>query len=258
MHRLMFAFVALAGVFLANCAQAPEQRAPLVLAAASLQESLSEAADAWAALGHPRPTLSFAASSALARQAIDGGPADIFISADEDWMDAVERAGRLAPETRRSFLGNSLVLVAPADSGAAVDLRRPATLLRALGDGRIAMADPEAVPAGRYGKAALVSLGLWQTAATRLARGENVRSALALVERGEAPLGIVYATDARASDAVRVLARFPPEAHPPIRYPAALLADAPAPDASGFLAFLLSPGGRAIFARHGFETEGLR
>lgn len=247
----------LAGLLaLAGCGQRQEAPgAPLVLAAASLQEAMTEAADAWAAKGHARPTVSFAASSALARQIIADAPADLFVSADQEWMDAVERAGKLRTGTRRPFLGNRLVLITPVAMP-----HRPAETIRSalarLGERRLAMADPDAVPAGRYGKAALTSLGLWTGMEHRIARAENVRAALALVERADAPYGIVYETDARASTRVRVVAAFPPDSHPPIVYPVALLASSAAPDARGFLDFLLSAEGRAIFARHGFTEPG--
>ncbi len=225
---------------------------PLVLAAASLQESLTAAADAWSAKGHAKPRLSFAASSALARQIGAGAPADLFISADEEWMDDVAARGLIVPATRRDFLANRLVLVAPAASAARLTIRPRFPLAAALGKGRLAMADPDAVPAGRYGKAALTSLGVWPSVADRIARAENVRAALALVERGEAPLGIVYATDARASRGVRVVGTFPAASHAPITYPIARLKTATSDDAEGFRAFLVSRAGKAIFARYGF------
>ncbi|HTU13398.1 MAG TPA: molybdate ABC transporter substrate-binding protein [Allosphingosinicella sp.] len=240
---------------LAGCGSGPEtRRGPLVLAAASLQEAMTQAADAWAAKGHARPTLSFAASSALARQVLADAPADLFLSADEEWMEAAERGGKLRAGTRRPFLGNRLVLIAPANATPPASI---AAALSGLGDGRLAMADPDAVPAGRYGKAALTSLGLWTGVERRIAGAENVRAALLLVERGDAPLGVVYETDARASRRVRVVAPFPAGSHPPIIYPIALLAASAAPEARGFYDFLLSPEGRAIFARHGF-TEPAR
>ena len=225
---------------------------PLVLAASSLQESMSAAADAWARAGHARPRVSFAASSALARQAMAGAPADLFVSADAEWMDALDKRGLLRSGTRADFVGNRLVLVAPRASRVAVVLRPGVDLARALGTGRLAMADPGSVPAGRYGEAALRRLGAWNGVAARVVRAENVRAALALVERGAAPLGIVYATDARASRAVRVVAVFPAGSHPPIRYPLAVLKASRHPDAAGFRAFLLSARGRAIVARYGF------
>lgn len=229
-------------------------RGPLVLAAASLQESLTEAADAWAAQGHPKPVLSFAASSALARQILAGAPADLFLSADEPWMDAVAKAGLLRPGTRRTLLGNRLVLIAPAASRVKLTIARGFPLARALGGGRLALADPDAVPAGKYARAALTSLGVWNGIAAKVAPAENVRAAMALVERGAAPLGIVYATDARAAKAVRVIGTFPASSHPPIRYPIAVLKAARHPDAAAFRNFLASRQARAIFTRHGFSA----
>lgn len=245
--------LALAALLLAPAALAAE-RGPVVLAAASLQESLTEAADAWAAQGHARPVLSFAASSALARQAIAGAPADLFLSADEEWMDAVAKAGLLRRGTRTTLLGNRLVLIAPAASKLRLTPARGFPLARALGDGRLALADPAAVPAGKYAKAALTYLGVWRGVAAKVAPAENVRAAMALVERGAAPLGIVYATDAKASRAVRVVGTFPAASHPPIRYPVAMLKASRHKDAAGFRAFLSSKRARAIFARHGFST----
>lgn len=253
MTRTLRLFVALASLLVASAATA-QGRGPVVLAAASLQESLTEAADAWAAQGHARPVLSFAASSALARQVIAGAPADIFLSADEPWMDAVAKAGRLRAGTRATLLGNRLVLIAPAASRVRLIPARGFPLARALGSGRLALADPDAVPAGKYAKAALSHLGVWNGVAGRLAPAENVRAAMALVERGAAPLGIVYATDARASKAVRIVGIFPAASHPPIRYPVAVLKASRHRDAAGFRAFLLSKQGRAIFARHGFSA----
>jgi molybdate transport system substrate-binding protein len=245
--------VALAGLLLTPAAAA-EARGPVVLAAASLQESLTDVADAWAAKGHPRPVLSFAASSALARQVIAGAPADLLLSADEPWMDAAAKAGRLRAGTRATLIGNRLVLIAPARSTVRLTPARGFPLARALGSGRLAMADPAAVPAGRYARAALTHFGVWDSVAARIAPAENVRAALALVERGAAQLGIVYATDARASKAVRILGTFPAASHPPIHYPVAVLKASRHRDAGAFRAFLLSRQGRAIFARHGFSA----
>lgn len=232
-----------------------QQRPPLVLAAASLQESLTAAADAWAAAGHTRPVLSFAASSALARQIEAGAPADIFISADEDWMNALERKQLIRPATRAAFLSNRLALIAPAQSPVRLAIRPGFRIAAALGDGRLAMADPDVVPAGRYARASLTTLRVWPMVASRITRAENVRAALALVERGEAPLGIVYATDARASRRVRVVGLFPEASHPRITYPVALLATSRNRDAEPFRRFLLSRAGKAIFARHGFTPR---
>ncbi|WP_436828174.1 molybdate ABC transporter substrate-binding protein [Sphingomonas sp. DT-207] len=222
-----------------------ETQAPLVLAAASLQDAMRAAADAWAAKGHTAPVCSFAASSALARQILAGARADLFVSADEPWMDEVERAGRIVAGTRSIVAGNALVIVRPA--GAAVE--GPV-----LGGGRIAIADPDAVPAGRYAKAALEHLGLWEQAEPRLVRAENVRATLALVERGAAQWGLVYATDARASDKVQVAQVLPAESHPPIRYPVARLSASRSPDAEPFRQFLLAPEGQSILRRFGFTA----
>lgn len=249
--RRLLLFLLLLG--LAPAATAAE-RGPVVMAAASLQEALTAAADAWAAKGHARPLLSFAGSSALARQIIAGAPADLFLSADEPWMDAVAKAGLLRPGTRTTLLGNRLVLVGPASGRLRLTPAPGFPLARALGGGRLALADPDAVPAGKYAKAALTALGVWRGVAGRLAPAENVRAAMALVEHGAAPLGIVYATDARASKRVRVVGVFPTSSHPPIRYPVALLKASRHPDAMGFRNFLASREGRAIFARYGFSA----
>lgn len=243
-------FVAGLGMLAAAAPARADAKAPLVLAAASLQEALGAAADAWRAGGHARPVLSFAASSALARQVSAGAQADLFLSADDAWMDDLARRGLLAPGTRAPLVANRLVLVQPRSAAA------PAAGVpwsRLLAQGRIAMADPAAVPAGRYGRAALLRLGLWSTLAPRIVRAENVRAALALVERGAAPWGIVYATDARAAPRVRVARVFAAESHPPIRYPVARLARSTSPDAEPFRRFLLGSGAKAIFARFGFQ-----
>lgn len=242
-------FLALLALLLIGAAPAP----PVVLAAASLQESLGAAADAWARQGHVRPVISFAASSALARQIAAGAPADLFASADEAWMDELARKGLLAPGTRADLLRNRLVVVA-APGGAAHIPARGAALARVLAAGPLAMADPDNVPAGKYGKTALVRLGAWDAVAPHVVRAENVRAALALVERGAAPFAIVYATDARASKLVRVVGLFPASSHPPIVYPLARLRTSTSPDAEGFRRFLLSHTGRTIFMRFGFSA----
>ncbi len=233
-------------------ASARDAKPPLVLAAASLQESLTAAADLWAKRGHAKPTISFAASSALARQIDAGAPADLFISADEPWMDDVQKNGHVAPGTRVSFLANRLVLIAPADSKTTIAIRKGMPLAQALGDGKLAMADPDSVPAGKYGKAALTSLGVWPQVQAKVARGDSVRAALAFVERGEAPFGIVYETDAKASKAVRVVGVFPENTHPPITYPIARLTTSTSGEAEGFRLFLISATGRALFQSYGF------
>ncbi|HEU0044955.1 molybdate ABC transporter substrate-binding protein [Sphingomonas sp.] len=228
---------------------AASTRGPLVLAAASMQDALGAAADRWAARGHARPVLSFAASSALARQVQAGGAADLFVSADEEWMDVLARGGLIVAGTRADLVGNRLVVVAPLTFRGRLTR---ATLGRVLARGPVAMADPAAVPAGRYGRAALERLGAWGAVAPRVVRAENVRAALALVERGAAPFGIVYLTDVRSSARVRVAGLFPADSHPPIRYPVARLTASTHRDAEGFRRFLLSREGLAVFARFGF------
>jgi molybdate transport system substrate-binding protein len=245
----------LAGLAALSIGAAPSAQAPIVLAAASLQESLTAAADAWAKAGHPRPVISFAASPTLARQAEAGAPGDLFVSADEEWMDALAAKGLLAAGTRADLVGNRLVVVEPVGRHSSI----PAggvRLARILSAGPLAMADPDSVPAGKYGKTALEKLGAWTAVAPKVVRAENVRAALALVERGAAPFGIVYLTDAKASSKVRVAGVFPPTSHPPILYPVARLARSTNPEAEGFRRFLLSSRGRAIFARFGFTAPG--
>lgn len=231
-----------------------QERGPVILAASSLQEALTAAADSWVARKHARPVISFAASSALARQIASGAPADLFISADEPWMDDVAQKGLLRLRTRVSFLTNRLVLIAPSSSAVRLKIGPGFALSRHLGIGRLAIADPQSVPAGRYAQAALTRLGVWRSLEAKLAPSENVRAALALVERGEAPLGIVYATDARASRRVRVVDIFPASSHPRITYPLAILRQSSHRDAEPFRRFLLSREGKAIFARYGFGT----
>ncbi len=238
----------------------PKAVAPVVLAAASLQESLSAAADAWAATGHPRPVLSLAASSALARQIEAGAPADIFISADEEWMDHVAARGYVREDSRVDLLTNTLVLVAPVSSTINLVIAPGFPLAKALGEGRLATGNVDSVPVGRYAKQALIKLRVWPQVADRIAGSDSVRSALGLVARAEVPLGIVYSTDAKAEPKVRVVATFPESSHEPIRYPLALLTpsftQAPAnPEAVGFAGFLRSGAGKAIFRRFGFGAR---
>ena len=239
---------------LAPPAQA-QPRGPLVLAAASLQEALTAAADSWAKKGHARPVLSLAASSALARQIEAKAPADLFLSADEEWMDYLAGRNLIVSTSRVSFLTNRLVIVAPSASRVSFTVRPGFALAAALGGGRLALADPDAVPAGRYARDALTRLKVWPAVQGSLARAENVRAAMALVARGAAPLGIVYATDARADGAVRVAGWIPATAHKPITYPVARIAAATHPEAEGFRRFLVSEEGKALFRRYGFGTR---
>lgn len=229
-------------------------RGPLVLAAVSLQDALNAAADSYAAKGSVRPVLSFAGTATIARQVIAGAPADLFISADDQWMDALEGQALTIAGSRALLASNRLVLVAPASRPFRLALKPGAPLAARLGGGRLAMADPEAVPAGRYGKAALISLGLWQGVEGRLVRAENVRAALALVERGETAAGIVYATDAQATRRVRIAGIFPEASHPPIHYWLATLKTVRHPEAERFRRYLLSAEGRAILRRFGFTA----
>lgn len=251
MVRWLMTMIATFGSASMAAAAAAPASGPLVLAAASLQESMTAAANAWVGQGHARPVISFAASSALARQAAAGGAADLFVAADEEWMDYLARRGLLAPGTRADLIGNRLVVIAPAASHARVTA---STLGRRLSAGPVSMADPS-VPAGKYGRAALESMGVWAQVAPHVVSGDSVRAALATVERGTAPFGIVYDTDAKASPKVRVSGVFPARSHPPIVYPIARLKASFNPDAEGFRRFLLSRGGKAIFARYGFDPR---
>lgn len=223
-----------------------------IFAAASLRGALDDVARAYEARDDAtRLVISYAGSSALARQIDAGAPADIFISADDDWMDYVAAKKLIRPATRQPLLGNSLVLIAPAAAKTAPFPIVAGFPLR-LQDGRLAMASTTAVPAGKYGKAALQTLGVWGTVADRVAEAENVRAALAFVARGEAPFGIVYGTDARAEPLVTVAGIFPAGSHPPIVYPVALLGTSKEPKALAVLAFLKGSVARDVFERHGF------
>lgn len=223
-----------------------------VFAAASLKTGLDAAARAFEERKGTKVAISYAASSALARQIEAGAPADLFLSADTDWMDHLEGGGLIRADSRINLLGNSLVLIGAPGITMPLELTPGAPLPALLGDGRMAVALVEAVPAGKYAKAALQHLGFWDGVRDRLAQAENVRAALALVARGEARLGIVYATDARAEPKVTVLGTFPAGSHPPIVYPAALTRTA-GTGAAEFLRFLSSPAATAAFEAQGFS-----
>ena len=238
-----------------TAARAQDDAGLTVFAAASLKEALDEAAAAYRRQTGVPVRVSYAASSALARQIEQGAPADVFFSADLEWMDYLQKRNRLDVATRRSLLGNRLVLIAPRASKAQVDLKRPATLLAALGDGRLAVGQTRTVPAGKYAKASLESLSLWNGVRPRLAESESVRAALMLVARGETPLGIVYASDAKAEPGVRVVATFPEDSHPPIVYPVAALRGARAAQAARFVQWLASPAADALFTKRGFTVK---
>ena len=237
-------------------AGSPSEHAPtglLVFAAASLSDALEEVDRAFTARTGVRVSASYAASSVLAKQIEAGAPADAFFSADLAWVDYLEERGLLKRGSRREVLGNALVLIAPADSPLRLEITPGFDLAAALGDGRLATADPDSVPAGGYARAALTKLGVWQRVSERLVRGENVRAALAYVARGEAPLGIVYRTDAQAEKRVRGGGVFPEDTHPPIRYPVALTARA-RPEAARLAEFLSGATARQIFTRYGFTA----
>jgi len=222
-----------------------------VFAAASVKDALDENVKAYQAKSGDRIVVSYAASSALAKQIEAGAPADLFISADLDWMDYLEQRRLVKTDTRRNLLRNRLVLIAPVDSKVSVNIAPGFPLAALLGSSRLAMANPEAVPAGKYGKASLEALGVWKDVQSKVAAAENVRAALVLVSRGEAPLGIVYRTDAAADPKVRVVGLFPENSHPPIIYPAALTV-AGKRAAEPFLQWLGRSDARAIFEKHGF------
>ena len=235
----------------------PPANAPItVFAAASLKESLDEATATYQrATGQP-VRAAYAASSALARQIEQGAPADVFVSADVDWMDWLQQRGLIDADSRRDLLGNRLVLIAPASADpTAIALRAGTDLMPRLGSGRIALALTASVPAGKYAKAAFVSLGMWPALAPRVAEADNVRAALMLVARGETPLGVVYASDAQAEPRVRVVATFPEDSHPAIVYPVARILSSRHSGAQAFVAWLDSPEASAIFLRHGFTVR---
>jgi molybdate transport system substrate-binding protein len=253
-NRLLTRLLGIALLALPLLAQAA---APLtVFAAASLKESMDEAAAAYQQATGTPVRVSYAASSALARQVEQGAPADVFASADLEWMDYLQQRGLVDAAQRRNLLGNTLVLVAPAASRVAVDPAQPGALLRALGaDGRLAVGQTSSVPAGKYARASLQQLGQWEAVQPRLAEADSVRAALLLVSRGEAPLGIVYGSDAKADPNVRVVATFPASSHAPIVYPVAALKASRNPQAQAFVQWLGSAPAKAIFVRRGFSLQ---
>lgn len=236
-----------------SAAPANEKEKPplLVFAAASLTNVLGELSPAWKKRSGGSIKLSFAASSVLARQIEAGGKADVFISADQEWMDYLQLRNLLDKPSRRDLVGNRLVLIAPADSEVELTIAPGFPLFEALGGGRLATGDPDTVPVGRYARAALMSLGAWDEVADRLVRADNVRSAMMFVARGEVPLGIVYTTDALVDKKVRIVDTFPFNTHNPITYPAAALKGGRA-EASTYLDFLSGEEAAAMWKRHGF------
>jgi molybdate transport system substrate-binding protein len=227
-----------------------------VFAAASLTDALRDIATEWTRRGQPSPRLSFGSASTLARQIEQGAPANIFASADAKWMDYLAERHLIADGTRQDLVGNELVLIVPADHPVQIALNAAFDAARLLGpDGKLATGDPAHVPVGIYAEQALRKLGMWDAIAPRLARTDDVRSALLLVERGEAAAGIVYATDAEAAKNVVVAGVFPATTHDPITYPFALTAAGDTAEARAFIAFLSGPEARAVFLRRGFKVE---
>jgi molybdate transport system substrate-binding protein len=256
-RRLVLAAISAAAFTLAPFASLShaQDRKVVVFAAASLKTALDEVAKAWSAKsGGTKVAISYAASSALAKQIESGAPADIFISADLDWMHYLAERGLIRPDTRVNLLGNQLVLVAPADSTAKLEMGPKLDLAAALGDGRLAVANVDSVPAGKYGKAALQKLGAWDGVKDKLAQAENVRAALQFVARGEAPLGIVYRTDVTSDPKVKVVAAFPADSHPPIIYPIAITRSSFNPAAKSLFEFVRSGDAKGAFDKQGFTV----
>ncbi|HEY8947946.1 MAG TPA: molybdate ABC transporter substrate-binding protein [Rhizomicrobium sp.] len=252
MARLRFAFALLCAVLFATPALAADIT---VFAAASLTDALNEIGKAYEAKTGNHVVFSFAASSVLARQIESSAGADMFLSADLDWMDYLDKKNLLKPGTRKTLLGNHLVLIAPAGLKVNVKIAPKFDLAGALGNSRLALADPASVPAGKYGKTALTNLGVWDSVSGRLAVAENVRAALAYVARGETTLGIVYNTDAKIEPRVHVVGTFPDTSHAPILYPVALTKDAK-PVAADFETYLESTAAKAVFQKDGFIIVG--
>jgi len=230
-----------------------QQQQILVYAAASLTDAMQEIGAEYQKTAHVAVRMSFDASSTLARQIEAGARADVFLSADTDWMDYLQKRNLIQPATRRNLLGNALVLIAPAQSQIRLRIAPHFALGAALGNGHLATGDPDSVPVGRYARAALTSLGVWDEVAPKIVRAENVRAALMYVARAETPLGIVYASDAVVEKGVRVVDTFPADTHPPIVYPVALTRSAQEA-AAAFVAYLTTAQPRAIFVKYGFTV----
>ena len=229
---------------------------PLVFAAASMKNALDEVAAQWQRETGKKVVISYAASNTLIKQIEQGAPADMFISADLDWMDYGQQKNLINVETRSNLLGNRIVLIAPKEATLTLNVTPGFDLTRVLKGGRLAMGNVDAVPAGKYGKAALEKLGVWNSVKDKIAQADNVRAALVLVSRGEAPLGIVYQTDAASDPSVKIVGTFPEDSHPPITYPVALTKTFASPDAQAFLTYIRSPAARPVFERQGFTVLG--
>jgi molybdate transport system substrate-binding protein len=254
-RRAVLGLAALAtiGFFLLPCLTRAGDKGPVVFAAASLKDALDAVDAGWTKESGKQVVPSYAASSALAKQIEQGAPADIFISADEDWMNYLTEKKLIKPDTRFDLLGNTLVLIAPKDSKIETKIADGFPLATLLGDGHLAMANTDSVPAGKYGKAALTKLGVWNSVKDKIAQADNVRAALKLVSTGEAPLGIVYGTDAKSDLNVKVIDTFPEGTHPPIIYPIAITASSTNADAPTLLAYLKSSAAQSIFKDQGFK-----
>jgi molybdate transport system substrate-binding protein len=233
---------------------AAQGRDVLVFAAASLKNALDDIAGQWQRETGKKVAISYAASNNLIRQIENGAPADIFMSADLDWMDYGQQKNLIKPETRSNLLGNKIVLIAPKDSTLSVKVEQGFDLAGALKGGRLSMGNVDAVPAGKYGKAALEKLGAWDKVKGRIAQAESVRAALLLVSRGETPLGIVYQTDAASEPGVKIVGTFPEDSHPPIIYPVALTKDSNNATAADFLKYIRSPAAKPAFEKQGFTV----
>jgi molybdate transport system substrate-binding protein len=254
MTRASFlAWLVFAAVVLPSPVAAQSRADVTIFAAASLRDALDELARKYERQGRGKAAVSYAGSPMLARQIEKGAPADLFISADTDWMDYMAKRGLIRIETRVNLLSNRLVLIAPADSRVQLTIGRGFPLAALLGDRRLAMADPDSVPAGKYGRVALEGLGVWGEVAPKVARAENVRAALALVARAETPFGIVYRTDALAERRVRIVGEFARTLHPEIVYPAAVVASSRSKIAVEYLHYLRSQAALAVWQRHGFR-----
>lgn len=247
-----FAAIGLSAPILSVPAQAAEK--VTVFAAASLKNALDDVTAAWQAESGKETTISYAASSALAKQIESGAPADIFISADLDWMDYLGQKNLIKADKRTNLLGNRIVLVASKDKAEPIEIKQGFDLAKLLGDGRLAMGAVDSVPAGKYGKEALEKLGVWSSVESKVAGAESVRAALLLVSRGEAPYGIVYQTDAAADKEVKIVGTFPQDSHKPIIYPIALLNESKNPDAASLLAYIESEKAVPFFEKQGFTV----
>lgn len=252
---MKFAAVSAAAAWLglaALASPAVAQEKTTVFAAASMKNALDAANAAWTKETGKQTAVSYAASSALAKQIESGAPADVFISADLAWMDYVAEKKLIKADTRSNLLGNRIVLVAPKDKATPVEIKQGFDLSALVGDGKLAMGAVESVPAGKYGKAALEKLGAWAAVESKVAGAESVRAALALVSRGEAPYGIVYQTDAAADPGVAIVGTFPEDSHPPIIYPVAVLSESNSTDAAAYLDYLKSAKAAPFFEKEGF------